>query len=380
MAFRSHLNTNKGSGGGRPSGGGSSTTYGRVVHVVLSDTDPYYDNPSMINGVYYRILGSVGEENEIRRLPFAYQGNSVNRTLPLPGEIVKIENGAGPESLDNIGVTVAYWKEIVNIWNHPHHGAGPDTLQEDWRDNLLKSFPEQKTVNPLKANPGDTLIEGRLGQSIRLGGAQGNTSLIDSTNNGKPIILISNGQVETTNGNELIEENINEDFNSIYLVSDHIIPITPANTKEDTYDILPTAIERYKGNQVVVNAGRLVFNAKEDAILLKSKQSIGLTGKSVNIDANSYICLDSSKIYIGKGARTSTDSVRQAAVLGKQLEIWLETLLNTLETVASAMSSASAVGAGPVVQLNTAGPALRSTVTTLKNQLKTFQSKKVFVE
>lgn len=380
MAFKSHLNTGKGTGAGRFSGGGSSTTYGRVVHIVLSDTDPYYDNPSMINGVYYRILGDLGEENEIRRFPFAYQGSSTNRTLPLPGEVVKIENGAGPESLENIEETVSYWKEVVNIWNHPHHGAGPDTTQQDWRDNLLKSFPEQKTINPLKGNPGDTLIEGRLGQSIRLGGAQGSTSLIDSTNTGKPIILISNGQVETKNGNELIEEDINEDFNSIYLVSDHIIPITPANNKEDTYNTLPTATNQYRGNQVIINGGRLVFNAKEDAILLKSKQSIGLSGESVNLDANSYMCFDSSKIFIGRRARTATESVRQGAVLGKQLETWLETLLNTLETISSAMTSASAVGAGPVIQLNTVGPVLKSTVGTLKSQLKTFQSKKVFIE
>jgi signal peptidase I len=380
MAFRSHLGSSNNTGGSRSSGGGTSTTYGRVVHVILSDKDPYYDNPSTINGVYYRILGSVGAENEIRRLPFAYQGSSTYRTIPLPGEIVKIENGAGPESLDNIGETVAYWKEIVNIWNHPHHGAGPDTTQQDWRDNLLKSFPEQKTINPLKANPGDTLIEGRLGQSIRLGGAQGETSLIDSTNTGKPVIVISNGQIQTKNGSELIEEDINEDFNSIYLLSDHKIPLLPANSKEDTYDTLPTAINRYKGNQVAVNGGRLVFNAKEDAILLKARQSIGLSGESVNLDANRYICLDSPKIYIGSRARTATESVRQSAVLGKQLETWLETLLNTLEILSSAMSSASAVGAGPVIELNTTGPVLKSTVTTLKSQLKSFQSKKVFIE
>jgi len=44
------------------------------------------------------------------------------------------------------------------------------------------------------------------------------------------------------------------------------------------------------------------------------------------------------------------------------------------------MSSASAVGAGPVTQLNTTGPILKSTIQSLKTQFRVFQSRKVFVE
>lgn len=381
MSFRSHLSVSPQSqGGGRSGGGSATTTYGRVVHVVLTPEDPYFENLSMINGVYYRILGSSTDENEIRRLPFAYQGNTSNRTIPLPGEIIIIENGAGPESLGNIGTTVTYWKDIVNIWNHPHHNAGPDTLQEDWEDNTVKGFPEKRDINPLKTNPGDTLIEGRLGQSVRLGGVKGATSLIDNTNNGDPVILISNGQITTDNGNDLVEEDINEDDNSIYLVSNHKIPLTPANNKSDTYNEVPEKVNQYKGNQVLVVGNRLVFNAKQDHLLLLSKKSIGLSANTVNIDANEFMCFDSKKIFLGKAARTATPSVQQGVVLGKQLERWLDTLLSTLESVASAMSSASAVGAGPVTQLNTTGPSLQATIRTLRRQFKSFQSKKVFTE
>jgi hypothetical protein len=383
MAFKSHLNSSI----GKPSGGKGSTgntsgisQYGRVVHVVLSLSDPYCENASMINGVYYRSPKVPADETDISKFPFAYQGSAQNRTLPLTKEIVTLYNGADPESIDNPGKTRVYWKEVVNVWNHPHHNAAPDTLQENWRDDTLKGFPEQKTINPLVANPGDTLIEGRLGQSVRLGGSKGTSTIIDGSNDGSPVIIISNGQITTDNGSDLIEENINEDFNSIYFVSNHKIPLESANSKRKSYDIEPKTSDQYKGNQVLINGGRLYFNAKEESAYISAKESIGLNAKTLNFDATEYFCVDAKKILLGEKARTASPSVQQPVVLGRQLENWLGALLDSLSTVADAMSTASAIGAGPVTQLNITGPALKATVQSLKAQFKLFQSKKVFTE
>lgn len=384
MAYSSHIKASgvKGRSGGRGSSKSSASvnTYGRVIHVVLSLDDPYCLNPSMINGVYFRTPKVAANESDIGKFPFAYQGSAQNRTIPLAGEIVTLYTGTDTNSLSNPGATKFYWKEIINLWNHPHHNAAPDTLQSDWEENLLKGFPTQKNINPLIANPGDTLLEGRLGQSIRFGGSKGASRLIDTSNDGKPIIVLSNGQVETDNGSDLIEENINEDFNSIYFLSNHKVPLTPANTKRDSYNEVPTTSDQFKGNQIVVNAGRLYFNAKDESAFISAKQSIGLNANSINVDATDYFCVDASKIYLGVRARTATESVQQPAVLGKQLENWLGALLDALDAVATSMSSASAVGAGPVTQLNTTGPILKSTIQSLKTQYRLFQSKKVFTE
>lgn len=383
MAFKSHLNSSIGKpSGGKGSSGNTSgvSQYGRVVHVVLSLNDPYCKNPSMINGVYYRSPKVPANETDISKFPFAYQGSAQNRTLPLVKEIVTLYNGADPGSIDNPGKTRVYWKEVVNVWNHPHHNAAPDTLQDNWEDDLLKGFPEQKTINPLVANPGDTLIEGRLGQSIRFGGSKGASSIINSNNDGKPLILISNGQIETQNGSDLIEEDINKDFNSLYFVSNHKIPLTSANTKRKSYNTVPKTSDQYQGNQVIVNGGRLYLNAKEESAFISAKESIGLNANTLNFDATDYFCVDAKKILLGERARTAPASVQQPVVLGKQLENWLGALLDTLSSVADAMSTASAVGAGPVTQLNATGPTLKATVQSLKAQFKVFQSKKVFTE
>lgn len=383
MAFKSHLNSSIGkASGGKGSSGASSGTsqYGRVVHVVLSLDDPYCKNASMVNGVYYRSPKVPADETDISKFPFAYQGSAQNRTLPLPKEMVTLYNGADPGSIDSPGKTRVYWKEVVNVWNHPHHNAAPDTLQENWKDDLLKGFPEQKTINPLAANPGDTLIEGRLGQSIRFGGSKGVGTLINSSNDGQPIILISNGQIKTDNGSDIILEDINEDFNSLYFLANNKTPLKSANTKRNSYNTVPTTSDQYEGNQVVINGGRLYLNAKEESAFISAKESIGLNANTLNLDATDYFCVDAKKIFIGEKARTATGSVQQPAVLGKQLENWLSALLDTLSSVADAMSTASAVGAGPVTQLNATGPSLKATVQSLKTQFKIFQSKKVFTE
>lgn len=380
MAYNTHFTVPQKKGASSKNKSKSAGKYVRVVHVVTSLDDPKCNDASYLYGVYYRTPKVAANEDNTDGLSFAYQGNVSSRTIPMVGEMVEVTSysgAAGPAK----GGSAKYWVSILPLWNHPHHNAAPDTKQPEWQNNLLGGVKEQSTVNPLQANPGDTLFEGRLSQTIRLGGFKGSTgSLIDDSNNGKPYIIISNGQIKTEEGNTPVSEDINQDNNSLYFLSDHKIPLTSANTKRDSYNEIPVTSDQFKGNQVVINGGRLYFNAKEESAFISAKKSIGLNANNINLDATEYFCVDAKKIYLGVKARTASPSVQQPVVLGKQMENWLSALLDALDSVATAMSSASAVGAGPVTQLNTTGPILKSTVQSLKTQFKVFQSKKVFVE
>jgi len=383
MAYQSHFTAQAGSGRSKGgAGGGGKLQQGRVVKTVLSLSDPDCTDPSMLNGVFYRLAKVAGSETQtagvLGKLSFARQGDASMRVIPMEGEMVEIYRGV---SKNATGTDTVYWGKIINVWNHPHHNAVPDLKQENWSDRLLGGQAEKATVSPLQANPGDTLIEGRLGQSIRLGGYKGTQSKnIDDSNDGMPIVLISNGQIKTDVGDLPIEEDINEDHNSIHFLSNHTTTLKAANDKRDTYNEVPPGSDQYKGNQVLINGGRLYFNAKEESALISAKTSIGLNANTLNFDGKEYACIDADKIYIGKKARTSPQSGNQPVVLGRQLENWLGALLDTLDTVATAMSTATAVDAGPVTQLNAAGPSLKSTIQSLRTQYKTFQSKKVFTE
>jgi hypothetical protein len=358
-----------------------STVYGRVLDVVLDDSKILYDAQGSklpIGAIIYQDINTPANPTGI--IASALPSTNSIKQFPLVNEIVIIQTGPTPDFQENTSEVLNYYSSVLNIWGSPHHNALP-TQGVDFQFPIGQGIPELKDINPLFPFPGDVLIEGRQGQSVRIGGySTKENTITNNGNNGQPFIIISNGQIKTTNGIDYIVENINDDFNSLYFLSNHKIPLKSANTKRKSYSTVPKAPDQYQGNQVVLNGGRLYLNAKEESAFISAKESIGLNANTVNIDATDYYCVDAKKIYLGEKARTATASVQQPAVLGKQLENWLSALLDTLSSVADAMSTASAVGAGPVTQLNATGPALKATVQSLKTQFKVFQSKKVFTE
>lgn len=358
-----------------------STVFGRVVDIVLDNSKILYDSQGSklpIGAILYQDINTPA--NTEGTLPSALPSSNNIKQYPLINEIVVIQTGPSPDFQESPGQVLNYYTSTLNIWGSPHHNALP-TQGVDFQFPIGQNIPELKNINPLFPFPGDVLIEGRQGQSVRIGGYSSKESTISNTsNNGQPYILVSNGQVKTDNGIDHIIENINEDFNSLYFLSNHKIPLKAGNTKRKSYNTVPKASDQYQGNQVVLNGGRLYLNAKEESAFISAKESIGLNANTLNFDATDYFCVDAKKIFIGEKARTATQSVQQPVVLGKQLENWLSALLDTLSSVADAMSTASAVGAGPVTQLNATGPSLKATVQSLKTQFKVFQSKKVFTE
>lgn len=358
---------------------GDVAPYGKVVDVVLDDSKELLDkngNKLPIGAITYVTILADKTENTVVESALPLAGTI--KVLPLPNEIVTLHQTPVTNTQNNSSQKTIYYGQVVNLWGSPNHNALPSPGYNP--DEILgKGIKELSDINPLFPFPGDVLIEGRQGQSIRIGGNNSKENpLVDNSNNGKPYILISNGQISTDNGLDYIVEDVNKDFNSLYFLSDHKVDLIPANSKQDSYDVIPIKSNQYIGNQVLLNGGRLYFNAKEDSIFLSAKESVGISARTLNLDATDYFCVDSKKIYLGKKARTSLGS--EPVVLGTQLQSWLETLLDTLENVGTAMSTASAVSGGPVTQLITTGPELKAVAKALKAQMKQFQSKKVFTE
>jgi len=353
--------------------------FGRVLKVILDESEEVYDSKGSrlpIGAIVYRNITTEKETTATESSALPIQSNI--KQFPLLNEIVVLTQGPTSNIQSSVDSSVIYYSSVVNLWGSSHHNAIPEP-NTDISTLLGKDVKELSDINPLYPFPGDVLIEGRQGQSIRIGGnSSPKNPLVDSSNNGKPYILISNGQIVTNNGIDYIIEDINKDPNSLYLVSDHIIPLTPANTKQDSYDVVPLNPSQYAGNQVLLNGGRVFVNAKEESVFISAKQSIGLNAELLNFDATNYFCVDAKKIYLGKAARTAV--AKEPVVLGTQLENWLNTLLDTLDSVAQAMSGATSVTGGPVTQINVVGPELAATVNSLRTQIAQFQSKKVFTE
>jgi hypothetical protein len=364
-------------------GAGTPPTFkfGRVVDVVLDESSPYWDvygRSQAINGIRYRPLDKAHSEDDDAFLPFAYCGNTNLISVPLKNEIVIITSLPSENRAANSLQTKNYWLSVVNIWNHPHHNAYPDTLQSGTgKADLGDDFEEVDTVAPLQTYPGDILISGRHGNTIRLGGTkQTYNTLTDESNNGKPFVIVKNKMKEPEDGTSLSTENINDDGSSIYMVSDHTVPLEEANTTANSWEEPADLASVYKGDQVLINGGRLFFNAKEEGAFIAANEYIGLASKEIHIDGDDMVSLDGKKIYLGRVAMMRED---EPVILGTTLQDWLTNLTDNLNTLLKSLGKPSAPPAYVAANVATA-KALQPALKTLKSQIKLLTSKKVFTE
>lgn len=298
----------------------------RVTDIILDDTHPNFEEYGGWNGIGTIFYDGVS-------FPFADAKNTSNvaiplysnsKLYPLINEIVPLLFLTSWDAQTNTDIKQAYYLPSINIWNSQHHNALPDPTkqprdksQTDYQNSvdgsekdvrrvyddstdidLGEGFNEQIDIHPLKIFSGDNIIEGRWGNSIRFG-----SSILNSVN--YPITIIRNGQPSNidSEGWVPIAENINEDKSLIYLTDNQKLDIEVASKIYKSYSEAPVAPKEYQENQIILNSGRLLFNAKSSDILLTSNKSINLnTPNSVNIDSKeTYIA--SEKIYLGdKGA------------------------------------------------------------------------------
>ena len=94
---------------------------------------------------------------------------------------------------------------------------------------------------------------------------------------------------------------------------------------------IPESPDIYQGKQVIINSDRLLFNAKNDSILLFSDKAIGFsTNGSVHFDTSedkeSKFVVNSPSMYLGLNPDNSLAA--EPALLGEQTDRWLNELLD----------------------------------------------------
>lgn len=307
-----------------------------------------------------------------------------NKNYPLVNEIVllfKLPNTQESQSSTQVSY---YYISAISLWNAPHHNAYPDMYTNEngnsapsYLKDYLQiqtgnvrrttdepteldlngasggTFNEKSNIHPILPFAGDNIIEGRFGNSIRLGntsktGGNIKNNWSKSGKNGDPITILRNGQPvsASSEGWIPITEDINNDLASVYLTSQQQIPIevAVANRPEfqestvpfsDTIKKTPISPKAYNAPQIVLNSGRLLFNTTADNILMSSQKSIVLESledlaiksqmKNVNIIANEGI--------VSLGKQNATESV----ILGDKFLEQFGALIQTIDNVFSAL-------------------------------------------
>tara|TARA_Y100000356_G_C11255458_1_gene289827 strand:- start:235 stop:705 length:471 start_codon:yes stop_codon:yes gene_type:complete len=150
---------------------------------------------------------------------------------------------------------------------------------------------------------------------------------------------------------------------------------------------IPQSPSTYQGNQVLINSDRLVFNAKNDSILLFSDKAIGFsTNGSFHFDTSknddSSFIVNSPNIYLG--LRFNNSLAEQPAVLGDKLEEILKEILDLIDDFTDVVEnkiSYTTTVAGTPTGLNplnfTALTGTRFKIKTIKNDIISIKSKKV---
>jgi hypothetical protein len=370
----------------------------RIKSIVLDESHPRFKELGEWNGL--GIIEYEAIDNPIASsppLPIARPLMSNNKSLPLINEIVFLlslpNTGIGEFTTSNDN----YYLTTVALWNHPHHNAYPTqpsglppSQQKDYIQsqignvrrvtdqsteiNLGKTFKERSNIHPLLPFEGDTIYEGRWGNSIRMGSTVPNTPNNWSSigQSGDPLTILRNGQ-----GNQSDEgwiptiEDINNDDSSIYLTSTQQIPLNPASSDYTSYSSNPPeSPQKYSGKQIILSSGRLVFNTTNDHLLLSSNKSINLNALGgVNIDTNTFT-VQSTNVYLG--SKNATEPL----LLGNQTVNLINQLISTLSSFATVCSTLVSTPPGtPLAPLNIASTQLVSSLNALKTNLTNIKSK-----
>ena len=373
----------------------------RVVDVIVDESHPFFRNYGDIGAIRYRLLDSSGKESDLRSLDLAYPIDRNIMSFPLAGEVVQLFIGPKAQDVvDQADTSKIYYGSSIAIWNHPHYNAHPDPGLREGDPNPGPGVIERGDIYPMLPFMGDVLIEGRHGQSIRMTGVRANQQLlVNDQNNGKPLTIIRNGQKETKGPQALADftedgytprvEDINDDRTSIYLTSDHIIPLFPSSDARGSLRGLgPLNTDLYRGAQAIINSDRVVLNARKDSVLLAGNDYVHLTARNTHLDAEKRIVLDAPKIFLGEYAFGIENSARRVgespdnqepAVLGGQAETILLAINEAMRTLSEAMSKVET----PDLWIDSALLAAESVKKSLENiddLIRTeLKSKKVFI-
>ena len=321
-----------------------------------------------MGGILFEEINNPGT-SDLESLSYAAPLYSNLKFIPTVNEIVYIISLPNPNTQSNpTSGKHYYYFQTVNIWNSIHHNALPNSLATEPTNaqnyesteagieipsditsndiNLGITFKERNDIKNLQPFEGDILLEGRWGNTIRLGSTVNDSSppnpWSNSGVNGEPITIIKNGQTKENNDSWIPQiENINTDKSSIYLTSNQQIPLGAANTNYESYTAkwgeTPVSPSSYTGNQVILNSGRLMFNSKSDHIVLSSQRTISFGAKKgFNFDTTSnFVVKVGTKIMLGDKDENKTE----ALILGDKFLADFQKLLTSIISLSTALPS-----------------------------------------
>lgn len=378
----------------------------RVKDVILDDKttpDLFKNNGewASVGGILFSRIGIPNPEKDPATDSFAKPLFPNHKNYPLINELVYVITLPNANIQGPINSVSFYYFQPINVWNNNHHngipnplagGQIPDAQKRDYEQtsagavrkvtdggtdiNLGRTFKENLNIKTILPYEGDVIHEGRWGQSFRFGSTVNDSKIPNpwsrSGNNGDPITILRNAQFDDGQDPWIPQvEDINQEGSAIYFTSTQAIPIEVSSKSYNSYKTAPTTPDKFAGEQIILNSGRLVFNSKEDSILFSSKDTINLNAvNSINIDAPLTV-IQSKEVLLGD------KNARESVILGDKFLTDLSKLLTQVIALGTALQTPIGTPAPFVPNAAIPIPAVNvtQTATQMLNSIQTYKSK-----
>ena len=398
-------------------------TYLATVYRVYTESDksikndlekklvPVYNENSDFTDTDVRFLGAIEYRREsfINKEDYAFPFDKNNITYPLIGEtvlILNIENShywlpysatQYPNFRESLLVSEVSREKNISTGNSENKNrnytetkTGSTGQTGTPKKSDEKSYKVNEKIKFLKPRSGDTILSGRVGNTIRFS----EFFLTEDGKTSSPGIFIrnkQNPQLDNSKIGTLIDEDINGDGTSVYFTSNKIkVPFKEnINKTKIAFREYPNS-EKLTGNQLFVNSDRIVLSAKVSEFIIFGKGNTGVitdgrysidSAKEIYTHSDSDIVLHTNKnivlnsdasgvVYIGKvGNPGGAGSEVQRMVLSGELIDLMGEMLDAINKMVFA------TGVGPTG----AGPHNSAIFTSIKQRLSKIQSSRNFL-
>lgn len=387
-------------------GGKAGVFSARIIATLLDDQThskafKEFGEWSSVGCVFFDRINQPNPNPEFTSDNFAKPLFPNQSIVPLENEIVYVMAMPNSNIQSDVNDVSYYYFQPINIWNSVHHNAIPDPIngestpesqQQDYEQteggavrrvtdggteiDLGDTFVEKLSIRNLQPFEGDNIIEGRWGNTIRLGSTVNDSKVTNSWSNsgenGDPITIIKNGQHEEDTDPWIPQvEDVNTDKSSVYLTSTQAIPIEVASKSYNSYFQAPTSPDKFTEEQVILNSGRLLFNSKTDSILFSSSDTINLNSvTSINLDSPTTI-IQSDKVLLGD------KNARESVILGDKFLADFRSLMSTLISLCGALQTpiGTPIPFVPNVAIPVPAVQVQSKTQKLLNKIEQYKSK-----
>jgi hypothetical protein len=399
-------------------------TYLATVYRVYTESDksikndldkklvPVYNDNNDFADTDVRFLGAIEYRREsfINKEDYAFPFDKNNITYPLIGETVLILNIGNshywlpysatqyPNFRESLLVSEVGREKNVSTGNsesknknYTETKTGSTGQTGTPKKSDEKRYKVNEKIKFLKPRSGDTIISGRVGNTIRFS----EFFLTEDGKTSSPGIFIrnkQNPQLDNSKIGTIIDEDINSDGTSVYFTSNKIkVPFKESiNKTKVAFKEYPNS-EKLTGNQLFVNSDRVILSAKASEFIIFGKGNTGvITDGNYSIDAEKEVYIhnrqnitihseganqiflnsENGKIFLGKntGAGDAGADV-QKMVLGGELIKLLSELIDAINR------QIYATPVGPTFQ----GPSNRFEFDVIKSKLRDMLSSNNFL-